>query len=302
MKPTLVILAAGLGRRFGGIKQLEAVGPSGETIMDYSVYDALRAGFGQVVFVIRPEMEAVFNETIGRRYRKHAPVEYAFQRLETLPEGFTCPPNRSKPWGTGHAILAAKDLVREPFAVINADDFYGADSFAALGKFLQQPDDSDKPTYAMVGFKLRETLTEAGTVSRGCCHCAVEGLLENITEIIGIERHGADARYPGESGEMQVLSGARIVSMNAWAFQPVFFTQLQECFTSFLQKNGKSDTAEFYIPMAIEHLVRTGRARVKILPTTDTWVGVTHPEDKARVVTAIGKLVDQGKYPRALWG
>ena len=302
MKPTLVILAAGLGRRFGGIKQLESVGPSGETIMDYSVYDALRAGFGQVVFVIRPEMETVFNETIGQRYRKHVPVEYAFQRLETLPEGFTCPPDRSKPWGTAHAILAAKELVREPFAVINADDFYGANSFAVLSEFLQQPESTERSTYAMVGFKLRETLTEAGSVSRGCCRCTAEGWLENITEIIGIERDGQNARYLDESGEIQSLSGEQIVSMNAWAFQPVFFKQLQECFTSFLQENVDSDTAEFYIPTAIEYLMRSGRARVKILPTTDTWVGVTHPEDKARVVLAIGKLVDQGKYPRALWG
>ena len=301
MKPTLVILAAGIGRRYGGLKQLEAVGPSGETIMDYSMYDALRAGFGKAVFVIRPDMEAAFAETIGRRYEKHIPVAHAFQRLDDLPAGFSVPPGRTKPWGTAHAVLATEQVVNEPFAVVNADDFYGANSFAVLGKFLQEDDPGDVATYAMVAFTLRDTLTEAGSVNRGCCRCTPGGWLESIAEIIGLERHGRDARFADESGTERILSGDQPVSMNTWGFRPVFFEQLRECFENFLKQNGTSDTAELYIPTAIQDLVRSGRARVKVLPTTDTWCGVTHPEDKPRVVQMINDLVKRGSYPKRLW-
>ena len=301
MKPTLVILAAGIGRRYGGLKQLEAVGPGGETIMDYSMYDALRAGFGKAVFVIRPDMEAAFMQTIGRRYEKHIPVAHAFQRLDDLPAGFSVPPGRTKPWGTAHAVLATEQVVNEPFAVVNADDFYGANSFAVLGKFLQEDDPGDVATYAMVAFTLRDTLTEAGSVNRGCCRCTPDGWLESITEIIGIERHGADACYADESGTERILSGDQPVSMNTWGFRPVFFEQLRECFENFLKQNGTSDTAELYIPTAIQDLMRTARARVKVLPTTDTWCGVTHPEDKSRVVQMINDLVKRGSYPKRLW-
>jgi len=301
MKPTLIILAAGLGRRYGGLKQLEAVGPSGETIMDYSMYDALRAGFGKAVFVIRPDMEAAFAETIGRRYEKHIPVAYAFQRLDDLPDRFSAPPGRTKPWGTGQAVLAVQNQVHEPFAVVNADDFYGANSFAALAGFLQEGDRGNVPTYALVGYTLRDTLAEAGSVNRGCCRCTPDGWLESITEIIGLERHGRDARYTDESGTEQVLSGDQPVSMNTWGFRLGFFNQLRECFENFLEQNGTSDTAEFYIPIAIQDLMRTGRARVRVLPTTDTWCGVTHPEDKPRVVRMINDLVNRGSYPKRLW-
>jgi dTDP-glucose pyrophosphorylase len=301
MKPTLVILAAGMGSRYGGVKQLEPVGPAGETIMDYSMYDAIRAGFGKAVFVIRDDMKAAFEETIGRRYERHIPVACAFQRLEELPAGHRVPPGREKPWGTGHAVLMVADRVHEPFAVVNADDFYGADSFATLGRFLGDEDSGDVPAYAMVGYTLRDTLAEAGSVNRGCCRCSATGWLEEITEIINIEPHGSDARYFDESGEAQFLSGDQLVSMNTWGFQPVFFDQLRECFESFLQENASSQTTEFYLPTAVQKLMHAGRARVKVLPTTDKWCGVTHVADKARVVKMIRGLVDQGVYPAKLW-
>jgi len=301
MKPTLVILAAGMGSRYGGLKQLESVGPGGETIMDYSIYDALRAGFGQAVFVIRDDMKDAFRETIGRRYERHIPVAYAFQRLEDLPAGYTVPAGREKPWGTGQAVLAAAGRVNEPFAVVNADDFYGANSFAALGRFLQEDDTGDVPTYAMVGFTLRETLSESGTVNRGCCRCTPDGWLEEITEIANIEAHGSDARYVDGAGNEHVLSGDTRVSMNTWGFRPVFLENLRAQFERFLEQNGTSSTAEFYLPTGVQQLMRAGRARVRVLPTPDRWVGVTHKEDQPRVIRMIGELVSRGDYPLKLW-
>ncbi|MBU0616247.1 MAG: NTP transferase domain-containing protein [Planctomycetes bacterium] len=301
MKPTLVILAAGMGSRYGGMKQLERVGPSGETIMDYSIYDALRAGFGKALFVIREDMEDAFKETIGRRYEQHIPVAYAFQRLEDLPAGYTVPPGREKPWGTGHAVLAVAGQVSEPFAVVNADDFYGANSFAALGRFLQENDTGDVPTYAMVGFTLRETLSDSGTVNRGCCRCTPDGWLVEITEIINIEPYGAEARYVDESGNEQVLSGDTRVSMNTWGFQPVFFEHLRERFDRFLEQCALSETGEFHLPTGVQELIRASRARVRVLPTPDHWVGVTHKEDQPRVIKMIRELVSRGDYPRKLW-
>ena len=301
MKPTLVILAAGMGSRYGGLKQLESVGPGGETIMDYSIYDALRAGFGQAVFVIRDDMKDAFRETIGRRYERHIPVAYAFQRLEDLPAGYTVPAGREKPWGTGQAVLAAAGRVNEPFAVVNADDFYGANSFAALGRFLQEDDTGDVPTYAMVGFTLRETLSESGTVNRGCCRCTPDGWLEEITEIANIEAHGSDARYVDGAGNEHVLSGDTRVSMNTWGFRPVFLENLRAQFERFLEQNGTSSTAEFHLPTGVQQLMRAGRARVRVLPTPDRWVGVTHKEDQPRVIRMIGELVSRGDYPLKLW-
>ncbi|MFH1747768.1 MAG: NTP transferase domain-containing protein [Planctomycetota bacterium] len=314
MQPTLIILAAGMGSRYGGLKQLEAVGPSGETIMDYSVYDARRAGFGKVVFIIRPDMEAAFRAAIGSRYERHIPVEYAFQRLEDLPAGHTAPPGRTKPWGTAHAILAAADRVNEPFAVINADDFYGANSFATLAEFLTtrvaqasrlcESDGAcvaEPATYAMVGYTLRDTLTVAGTVNRGVCRCDTDGWLQEITEIINIEPDGAGACYPDQSGGTGTLTGNEPVSMNFWGFRPVFFEQLRAYFEEFLRSNADSLKAEFYIPISIQDLIRAGRARVKVLPTSAHWCGVTHKEDLPRVVRMIAELVDADHYPHQLW-
>jgi len=301
MKPALVILAAGMGSRYGDLKQLEVVGPGGATIMDYSVYDALRAGFGKIVFVIRPDMEAAFRAAVGRRYERRVPVAYGFQRMGVLPPGFTTPPGRTKPWGTGQAVLAAEPFVKEPFAVVNADDFYGADAYTGLSDFLRREEPEDVPTYAMVGYALRDTLTETGAVNRGCCRCTPGGWLERITEVTHIERDGPDGRYVDESANERTISGSELVSMNAWGFRPAFFDQLRKRFECFLRDNVVSKTAEFYLPGAIADLILAGHARVKVLPTKDTWAGVTHPEDKTRVTEMIGKLIGRGRYPRILW-
>ena len=301
MKPALVILAAGLGSRYGDLKQLDVVGPGGATIMDYSVYDALRAGFGKIVFVIRPEMEAAFRTMVGRRYERRVSVAYGFQRPDALPPGFATPSGRTKPWGTGQAVLAAEPLVKEPFAVVNADDFYGADAYAELSAFLQRKEPGEVPTYAMVGYALRDTLTAAGAVNRGCCRCTPDGRLEGIREVCHIERHGTEGRYRAESGRTRILSGDQIVSMNAWGFRPILFDQLGERFECFLQKNAASETAEFYLPAAIADLMRTGDAGVRVLPSKDTWAGLTHPGDKPRVIEMIRELIGRGRYPQMLW-
>jgi len=300
-KPTLVILAAGMGRRYGGMKQLETVGPGGATLMDYSVYDALRSGFGKVVFVIRPEMEQATRETLGRRYEQHIAVEYAFQRLEGLPGGYTVPPGRTKPWGTGQALLAAAGVLREPLAVVNADDFYGADSFAALGEFLRTEFPAPPQTFAMVGFPLRETLSEAGSVNRGVCRCSADGWLESIEEIVGIVPDGTGARYTSRAGEQRVLSGDEPVSMNTWGFPPAAFGLIEARLTAFLAEHGKSTEAEFYLPTAVQELMTAGQVRVRVLPTRDRWCGITNPADRARVEAFIRERVAAGVYPEKLW-
>ena len=301
IKPSLVILAAGLGSRYGDLKQLEVVGPGGATIMDFSVFDALRAGFGRIVFVIRPEMQAAFRATVGRRYEHRVPVAYALQWVGALPLGFAPPANRARPWGTGHAVLAAEPFVEGPFAVVNADDFYGADAYVGLCDCLQRGMSEEMPTYAMVGYALRDTLADAGSANRGRCRFTPDGWLEGITEVTGIERDGADGCYRDEAAHDQTISGSELVSMNAWGFQPVVFDQLRERFKSFLRKSSVSETAEFYLPDAVADIIGEGSARVKVLPTRDKWAGITHPEDKVRVVEMIDDLIRQGRYPRRLW-
>ena len=300
MKPTLIILAAGIGRRYGGLKQLESVGPAGETIMDFSIYDAVRAGFGQVVFVIRPDMAGVFHATIGRRYEQRIPVAYAYQRLDALPAGFAVPPGRTKPWGTGQAVLSAADNVHEPFAIANADDFYGAGSFAALSAFLQRPQ-TGPPVYALVGYVLRNTLSESGAVSRAVCRCTAEGWLEDIVETHGIERDGRGARRVDEQDQVHRLSGDETVSMNLWGFVPAFLGELRSAFDRFLRTHGTSPDAELYLPAVVRDALRPGHARVRVLPSTDRWCGITNPRDKDPVVRFIRQLVDQGVYPTKLW-
>jgi len=301
MKPTLVILAAGMGSRYGGMKQLEPIGPGGETIMDYTVFDAIRAGFAKVVFVIRPDMEASFRASVGGGFEAQTPVAYAFQRLDSLPVGFDVPPGRTKPWGTGHAVLATRDAVREPFAVVNADDFYGASAFAAVSAFLQRADDTNVHICAMVGYTLRQTLTEAGTVNRAICRCSPDGWLRDIVEIVGIERLGNDGRYADENGTRQIISGDTLVSMNMWGFPHVLFDHLSDEMKRFLKDNRDSQDAEFYLPSAVRHLNHAGEVRVKVLPTKDTWCGVTNPQDKARVVEFIRGLIRREQYPERLW-
>src|SRR5882724_9617093 len=291
-KPTLLVLAAGMGSRYGGLKQIDPVGPNGETIIDYSIFDALRAGFGRLVFVIRHDIEAAFREAIGARFEKRLPVEYVFQELNKLPEGFSVPPNRKKPWGTGQAILMAEKVIREPFAAINADDFYGAASFRVLAEHLR----SGSPDYAMVGFTLRNTLSEFGSVARGACQVAPDGYLLGVRELTKIEKDGAGAKYVDASGAVQRLSGDEPVSMNMWGFTPTLFTHLREQLIEFLKRHGQEEKSELYIPSVVNELVKAHQERCKVLRTTDSWFGVTYREDRPFVVEGIRALIARGDY------
>ncbi len=295
--PTLLVLAAGMGSRYGGLKQLDPVGPDNETIMDYSIFDARRAGFGKVVFVIRKEMEQAFKEKIGSRYDKRVPVEYVFQETGNLIPGFSVPEGRTKPWGTTHAILMAANVIHEPFGVINADDFYGASSYRLLAQHLQ----SDTPDYALVGFVLRNTLSEFGTVARAVCHVADDEYLKDITELKSIGREGPRITNIDVEGQETVLTGDEMVSMNMWGFTPQIFPQLYEHFQRFLKQHGDDLKAECYIPSSVNTLIQGKQARVKVLRSTDSWFGVTYREDHPRVVQSVGLLIEQGAYPNRLW-
>ena len=297
MKPTLLIMAAGMGSRYGGLKQIDPVGPNGETIIDYSIYDALRAGFGKLVFVIRKEIEQQFKEIVGRRFEKRAAVEYVLQELEMLPAGFSVPAGRTKPWGTTQAILLAADAIAEPFAVINADDFYGAEGYRVLAQHLQ----SGAEEYAMAGFVLSNTLSEFGTVARGVCRVSGDGYLESVVEMMKIARDGEHAKNTEESGATTRLEGSEAVSMNMWGFTPRIFPQLEEHFKSFLETHGTEEKSECYIPRVVKDLVAAGQARVKVLRTGDSWFGVTYREDRPHVVENINRLIQGGAYPERLW-
>ena len=297
MSPTLLILAAGMGSRYGGLKQIDPVGPGGETIMDYSVYDAWRAGFRKLVFVIRRDIEAPFRATLGARFEKRLPVEYVFQELDQLPAGFSVPGNRTKPWGTGQAILAAAQVIRGPFAAINADDFYGANSFRLLGEHLG----SGCSDFAMVGFVLQKTLSEFGTVARGVCRTDASGFLRTVTELSKIERNGVGVRHADVQGNIHQLNGVETVSMNMWGFTPALFGHLAEQFTAFLENHGGDEQAEFYIPTVINALIQNQQARCRVLQTPDSWFGVTYREDRPRVIESIRELVARGDYPERLW-
>jgi hypothetical protein len=293
---TLLVLAAGMGSRYGGLKQMDPIGENGETIIDYSIYDATRAGFGKVVFIIRRDIEQQFRETIGARFEKKIAVEYVFQELDQLPPGFSVPSGRTKPWGTGHAILMAADAVQGPFAAINADDFYGANSFRALADHFR----SGSRDFAMVGFVLRNTLSEFGSVARGVCGTTRDGFLDSVTEMTKIERNGTGAVATGPDGTVSRLSGDETVSMNMWGFTPALFGELQERFTAFLRQRGGEEKSEFYIPSAVNEIVQARRARVKMLPTPDSWFGVTYREDRPFVVKSIRELIARGMYPERL--
>jgi UTP-glucose-1-phosphate uridylyltransferase len=297
LKPILLILAAGMGSRYGGLKQLDPVGPHGETIMDYSIFDALRAGFGRLVFVIRRDIEAAFRETVGARFEKRIPVEYAFQELDRLPSGFPVPAGRKKPWGTGHAILMAADTIGEPFGVINADDFYGANSLCLLAEHLR----SGSRDYAMTAFLLRNTLSEHGSVCRGVCREDTEGFLQSVTELTGLEKDGAGAKYTDELGIIHRLNGDEPVSMNLWGFTPTLFGHLRDQFVEFLHQHGTGEQAEYYIPAAVNTLIATGRERCRLLRTPDSWLGVTYREDRPAVIEGIRHLIARGDYPEKLW-
>jgi hypothetical protein len=297
MQPTLVVLAAGMGSRYKGLKQVDPVGPSGETIIDYSVFDAIRAGFGKLVFIIRKDIENDFKASIGDRFEKKIAVEYAFQELNYLPAGFSVPEGRTKPWGTGHALLMTKDQVKTPFAAINADDFYGRHSFQMLADHLR----SGTGDYAMVGFVLRNTLSEYGTVARG--ECRLEGdYLKGVTELTSIERDGNAAKYTDDQGQKRSLTADEIVSMNMWGFTPAVYPDMERLFIRFLKKYGREPKREFYIPSAVNTLIVENGARVKVRRTTDTWFGMTYREDRPRVTDSIAQLIQQGVYPKSLWG
>lgn len=301
MKPTLVVLAAGMGSRYGGLKQVDPVGPSGEAILDYSVFDAHRAGFGKVVFIIRKDFEAEFKEKVGAKYEGILPVEYCYQDINDLPAPFTVPADRAKPWGTAHAIRAARDVVKEPFAAINADDFYGHDAFAKLAAFLQKPAPEDgKFHFAMVGYKLDLTLSDNGSVARGICMVS-EGKLESVTEMTKLVRVPDGAENREDESAPVKLTGEERVSMNLWGFTPELFSALEARFPAWLEKNGSAPKSEWYIPFVVDELIHEGKADVEVLPTDSNWFGVTYREDKPFVTEEIGKLVTAGEYPQSLF-
>ena len=290
MKPTLLILAAGMGSRYGGLKQLDKLGPNGETIMDYSVRDAITAGFGEVVFVIRRSMEQDFKEAILSKYEKLVKVNYVFQETDTLPAPFKANPERTKPYGTAHAILSAKGAIKTPFAVINADDFYGADAFATLARFFSSltADDTDK--FAMVGYRLANTLSDNGTVSRGVCTVDENHNLAVIKEMTKIERINGQINNHNDDGSLTPLDDSTIVSMNFWGFTPIFFNHLDELFKQFLEANNDNPKSEFQIPTVVNHFLNSGQASIKVLVSSAEWFGVTYKEDREIVVARLRDL------------
>lgn len=300
MKPTLFILAAGMGSRYGGLKQLDGLGPNGETIMDYSVFDAIRAGFGKIVFVIRKDFEADFREKILSKYEGVVPVEVVFQSIDKLPEGFECPADRTKPWGTNHAVLMGKGAINEPFAVINADDFYGRDAFEVIAKELMRPRDR-KGDYCMVGFRVGNTMTENGSVARGVCENK-DGFLTSVVERTAIS-YDPEHRivFTDENGEVQTLAPNTPVSMNMWGFTPDYFDYSEREFVKFLQKDLNTPKAEFFIPLCIDTLINSGEATVKVLDTDSKWFGVTYSADRPAVVAKFAELTEKGEYPSPLF-
>jgi len=299
---SLVILAAGMGSRYGGLKQLEPVGPDGSAIMDYSVFDAIRAGFTRLVLVIRPNMLEETKKILGSRFEPHIEVKYTLQHLDDVPEGFQIPPEREKPWGTGHAVWAARHDVDGAFVVINADDYYGVEPFQSIAEFLQTYQISVPANYAMVGFQLGQTLSPMGAVSRGVCHCNGENQLESITEVNGIRQIASGGEYEDESGNTQTLLGNSIVSMNFWGFQKPFFDQLERGFHTFLSQQGDDIKAEYYLVDPVHQSIVDGSAQIQVLPTGINWCGITHPDDRQFVQGKIREYVESGTYPAQLWG
>ena len=304
-KPVLVVMAAGMGSRYGGLKQLDPVGGHGQVIMDYSIYDARRAGFETVVFVIKPEIEAQFKAAVGDRIARGMDVKYAFQRLEDLPEGYAVPEERVKPWGTAQAVLSAREVVKGPFAVINADDYYGPQAFREIYRYLSDHPDGERYEYAMVGYQLKNTVTENGHVALGVCEETADGLLTAITERTHIESTPAGPRYTEDNGQTWTeLSGETIVSMNLWGFTRSFLDEAWARFPAFLDGALAADPlkAEYFLPGVVSSLIAEEKARVKVLRSADKWYGVTYQADKPQVVAAIASMTEGGLYPDALWG
>ncbi len=301
MKPTLFVLAAGMGSRYGGLKQLDGLGPNGETIMDYSIYDAIQAGFGRIVFVIRRDFEDDFRTKVLSKYEGHIPVEVVFQSLDALPEGFRCPADRTKPWGTNHAVLMGKDAIKEPFAVINADDFYGRDAFRVIAEDLKR-ERTRKGDYSMVGFRVGNTMSENGSVARGVCEKSDEGLLTKITERTAISYNPErEIVFTDECGKEHNLQPDTPVSMNLWGFTPDYFDYSEREFRRFLARDIDTPKAEFYIPVAIDTLINSGEATVKVLDTDSRWFGVTYAADRQGVVDRLASLHADGTYPERLF-
>lgn len=303
MKPTLLLLAAGMGSRYGGLKQLDGLGPNGETIMDYSIYDAIKAGFGKIVFVIRKDFEDDFRQKVLSKYEGHIPAEVCFQAMDKLPEGFTVPEGRQKPWGTNHAVMMAKGLINEPFCVINCDDFYNRDAYMVMGKFLSELPEGSKNRYSMVGFRVGNTLSENGTVARGICSKDNDGHLTEVVERTEIMRVDGKVCYKDEEGKWVAVEDNTPVSMNMWGFTPDYFEYSDEYFKEFLSdaKNMENLKAEFFIPLVVNNLIHEGTATVKVLDTTSKWFGVTYAADRQATVDRIKKLIEEGVYPNRLF-
>lgn len=301
MKPTLFVLAAGMGSRYGGLKQLDGVGPHGETIMDYSIYDAIHSGFGKVVFVIRHDFEQEFRDKILSKYEGHIPVDVVFQDKQTLPEGFSCPPEREKPWGTNHAVMMAEGTINEPFAVINADDFYGRNSFEVIGRFLSELSVDSKGKYCMVAFKVGRTMTDFGSVARGVCNVK-NGMLDNVVERTAIS-YDDEKRitFKDENGKTQYLAPDTPVSMNFWGLTPDYFGYSVREFVKFLNKYISEPKREFYIPSVVDKLIHNNEATVDVLTTDSKWFGVTYAQDRPTVVASLARLHEEGVYPEKLF-
>ena len=304
MKPTLFLLAAGMGSRYGGLKQLDTLGPQGQCIMDYSIYDAIQAGFGKIVWVIRRDFEQQFRGQVLSRYEGHVPCDLCFQALDALPEGFTVPEGRTKPWGTNHAVMMGEEIIKEPFAVLNCDDFYDRDAFKVMAKFLSELPEGSTGKYAMVGFRVGNTLSESGTVSRGVCeNDEATHLLTGVVERTKIERHDGVVQYLDENENWVSIPDSTPVSMNFWGFTPDYFAHSKEYFKTFLAdpKNQANPKSEFFIPLMVDHLIKEGQATCEVLDTTSKWFGVTYPEDRPEVVAKLAALHEAGQYPSKMF-
>lgn len=298
---TLLILAAGMGSRYGGLKQIDPIGPGGEFIVDYSIYDAIKAGFDKVVFIIKEENLELFRDTVGKRIEKHIKVEYVFQKIQDVPEGVKIPAERLKPWGTGHAVLEAADVINDSFAVINADDFYGRDSFVKLGEFLRNnKEDGGKSHFSMAGYILENTLTENGHVARGVCEIDSDGYLTRVTERTKIQKNGNDTQY-FENDAWTTIPPHSTVSMNCWAFTPALFSELNDLFKEFFKTAEDLNKSEFFLPFAVQDMIDAGKCDVRVLQTSAKWYGVTYHNDKQMVVDAIHGMIADGTYPEKLW-
>jgi len=301
MKPVLVILAAGLGSRYGGLKQIDVVGPNGELIIDYSVYDALKAGFKKIIFVIRRDFELIFKGKVGDRYKDSVEIDYAFQEMDGCLKGNPIPEGRQKPWGTGHAILAAKELINDPFTVINADDFYGQDTYHLILNYITSTEKESRCRHAMAGYILEKTLSDHGHVSRGICDFNQNMELKKVVERTQIANVNKKIFYTDSENNRCILSGKEIVSMNFWGLQPDIFSDFERLFQTFLSEKGNDLDSEFYLPSAIDQLIQADHIKVQILPTLNTWFGITYPEDRIQVARMISELIHQGRYPKTLF-